>query len=184
MGVLADDLDFFRAVLANHSYDAMVNLDFNCLNVSPYQNGVWISWGLDGKGVSSAYVDFALNCSGLSSTMFSAYSVNITSTISVSGTYTVVNDSVKQTTLVCNLLNEGQPALARNFTVYYEQDGSLETEEWITVQSPSVTNHGNGTYLMSFAAETLNPSDPLMVSVHCWDSRSIFVRANVTCVQS
>jgi hypothetical protein len=152
--------------------------------VAPYQDGVWISWGQDGVGVSSACVDFVLNCSGLSSTLFSEYSVNITSTISVNGNYATVNGSLKAASVTFTLLNEGKPALARNFTVFYEEDGSLSTEEWITTQSPSVTDYGNGTYLISFTAETLNPGDPLIVSVLCQDSRSILVQANVTCSQN
>jgi len=183
IGILTEDLDYFKAVAGNHSYDTIAKLEYNQSNVSPYQDGVWISWGQDGVGISGAHVDFALNCSGLSSTLFAEYSVNITSAISVNGNYASVNGSLKATNVTFNLLNEGKPALARNFTLYYEQDGSLSTEDWITAQSPSVVDYGNGTYLISFTAETLHPSDPLMVSLHCQDSRSIFIRANLTCVQ-
>ena len=182
--ILADDLNLFKSVLVNHSYDAILKLDYSQLSVAPYQDGVWISWGQDGVGVSSACVDFVLNCSGLSSTLFSEYSVNITSTINVNGNYATVNGSLKAANVTFTLLNEGKPALARNFTVFYEDDGSLSTEEWITAQSPSVTDYGNGTYLISFTAETLSPGDPLIVSVHCQDSRSILVQANVTCSQN
>lgn len=184
MNVLVDDLNSFKSVLINHSYDAIVQLNANPLSVSPYVNGVWVSWGQNGEGISSAYVDFALNYSGLSSTTWSGYSVNITSAISVAGQYTTVNGSLKQTNVTCTLLNEGKPALARNFTVYYEDDGSLVTEEWLKVQSLTIMDYGNGTYSLSFWAETLNPANPLIVSVCCHDTRSILVHANVTCVES
>lgn len=183
MNVLVDDLNSFKSVLTNHSYDAIVQLNANPLSVSPYVNGVWVSWGQNGEGVSSAYVDFALNYSGLSSTTWSGYSVNITSAISVAGQYTTVNGSLKQTNVICTLLNEGKPGLARSFTVYYEDDGSLVTEEWPKVQSLTIMDYGNGTYSLSFWAETLNPANPLIVSVCCHDTRSILVQANVTCVE-
>lgn len=184
VNVLVDDLNSFKSAFINHSYDAIVQLNANPLDVSPYVNGAWVSWGQNGEGISSAYVDFALNCSGLSSTTSSEYSVNITSAISIAGQYTTVNGSLKQTNVICNLLNEGKPALARNFTVYYEDDGSLVTEEWLKVQTPSIIDYGNGTYSLSFVAETLNPDNPLIVSVCCHDTRSILVQANVTCVES
>jgi len=182
--ILSEDLNYFKAVAVNHSYDAILKLDYSQLSVAPYQDGVWISWGQDGVGVTSACVDFVLNCSGLSSTLFSEYSVNITSTITITGNYARLTGKQKQANVTCTLLNEGTPALAQNFTIYYELDGSLSTEEWLQVTSPSITDFGNGTYLMSFFADTQQRNNPLVVSVHCHDSRSILVQANVTCSQN
>jgi hypothetical protein len=181
--VLVNDVQFYVGMLANHSYDGFVKLDFEGLGVLPYQEGILLSWGQDGEGVSSVFVDFALNYSGLSSTVFSEFSVNVTSAIHVDGHYANVNGSLKQANVTCNVSNEGEAALAQNFTVYYEHDGSLVTEEWLPASNINVISYGNGTYLLSFNAETLNADDSLLVSVYCWDSRSIFVRANVTCVQ-
>lgn len=184
INILTDDLNTFKALLIHHSYEALVSLDFNLINVSSYQDGVWISWGQNGEGISGACVDFAVNSSGISSTVSSGYSVNVTTALEISGHYTTINGSFKQATLTCNVLNEGKPALARNMSIYYEDDGSLESENWVSVQSPNLTENRNGTYLISFTAQTLTPDDPLVVSVHCWDLRSIFVQANCTCVQT
>ena len=181
--VLAANLDQFKALVDGHSFNTMVEMECTPLNTSPYQNGIWISWGTNGRGTSSAYVNLVLNASGTSATYYSEYAVNVTSEIEVNGYYTVLTGSLKQVNLTCNILNEGKPALAQNFTVYYEQDGSLSTEEWVQVASPTITDYGNGTYTMSFTAETTNPEDPILVSVHSHDLRYILTQANVTCTQ-
>ena len=181
--VLVADLNQFKSVVNSHSFSAMVKIDFAPLNMTPYNDGVWVSWGSNGHGISGVYVNMVLNSSGTSATCYSEYAINVTSEINVNGQYTLLNESLKQVDLTCNILNEGIPALAQNFTVYYEQDGSLSTEEWIQVASPNISDYGNGTYHMSFTANTTNPDDPMLISVHSQDLRQIFVKANVTCTQ-
>ncbi|MBN1358804.1 hypothetical protein JW988_08565 [Candidatus Bathyarchaeota archaeon] len=181
--VLAANLDQFKALVDGHSFETMVEMECTPLNTSSYQNGIWISWGTNGRGTSSAYVNLVLNASGTSATYYSEYAVNVTSEIEVNGYYAVLTGPLKQVNLTCDILNEGKPALAQNFTVYYEQDGSLSTEEWVQVVSPTIIDHGNGTYTMSFTAETTNPEDPILVSVHSHDLRYILTQANVTCTQ-
>ena len=181
--VLAADLNKFTSVVGGHSFDAIVQMDCTPLNTAPYQDGFWISWDASGRGISSAYVNLVLNASGTSATYYSEYVVNVTSEIEVNGYYEVLTGSTKQVNLTCNVLNEGKPALAQNFTVYYEQDGSLSPEEWVQVTSSTVTDYGNGTYTMSFTAETTNPADPMLVSVQSHDLRFILIQANVTCTQ-
>jgi hypothetical protein len=181
--ILVTDLNQFKSAVAAHSYDAIFKMEFTPLNVAPYQDGAWIAWGSSGMGVSSAYVNFVLNSSGTSATHYSEYAVNMTSELNISGYYALLTGSLKQVNVTCTLSNEGKPALAQNFTIYYEQDGSLSPEEWVQVASPSIVDYGNGTYRMSFTAETEDQSDPLLVSVHCHDLRGIFIKANVTCTQ-
>ena len=181
--VLVENLNHFKSVVNSHSFDAIVKMDFTPLNATPYQAGVWISWGSNGRGVSSAYVNLVLNSSGTSVNYYTEYAINVTSEINVKGQYSLFNGSLRQVDLTCMILNEGKPALAQNFTVYYEQDGSLSPEEWVQVASPSITDYGNGTYTISFTAETTNPDDPMLVSVHSQDLRHILIRANVTCPQ-
>ncbi len=182
-GILVANLNHLKAVVDNHSFNAILKMEFTTLNTAPYHDGVWVEWGSSGKGISSAYAAFVLNSSGTSATYYLEHVVNVTSEIEVSGEYTMLNETLKQVTVTCNILNEGEPALAQNFTVYYEQDGSLSPEEWVQVAAPSIVDYGNGTCAMSFTAETTNPDDPVLVSVHCRDLRGIFIRANVTCTQ-
>jgi hypothetical protein len=179
--VLIADLNQFESVVNRHSFSAIVTMDAAPLNTTPYQDGVWISWGTSGQGISSAYVNLALNASGTAATYYSTYAVNVTSEVNVNGHYTPLTGSQKQVNLTCSVLNEGKPALAQNFTVYYEQDGSLSPEEWVQVTSPSIIDYGNGTYAISFMAETTNPTDPMLVSVHSLDLRYILIQANATC---
>jgi len=181
--VLVANLNQFKSVVGSHSFNAIVKMDFTPLNMTPYQDGVWISWGSSGRGISGAYVNLILNSSGTSATYYSEYAINVTSEIDVNGYYALLTGSQKQVNLTAAILNEGKPALAQNFTVYYEQDGSLSTEEWVQVASPSITDYGNGTYAISFTAETTNPDDPMLVSVHSHDLRHILIKANVTCPQ-
>ena len=181
--VLVEDLNKFKAVVNSQSFNAIVEMNFTPLNVTPYQDGVCISWDSSGRGISSAYVNLVLNSSGTSANYYSEYTINVTSEINVNGQYSLVNGSLRQVDLTCNILNEGKPALAQNFTVHYEQDGSLSTEEWVQVTAPSINDYGNGTYAISFTAETTNQDDPMLVSVHSHDLRHILTIANVTCAQ-
>jgi hypothetical protein len=179
--VLMADLNQFESVVNRHSFSAIVTMDASPLNTTPYQDGVWISWDSSGRGISSACVNLALSASGTTSTYYSTYAVNVTSEVDVNGHYTPLTGSQKQVNLTCSVLNEGKPALAQNFTVYYEQDGSLSPEEWVQVASPNIKDYGNGTYAISFTAETTNPEDPMLISVHSLDLRCILTQANATC---
>jgi hypothetical protein len=181
--ILVADLNQFESAVAAHSYNAIFKMEFTPLNVTPYQDGVWIAWGSSGMGVSSAYVNFVLNSSGTSANYYSEYAVNRTSELNISGYYALLTGSLKQVNVTCTVSNEGEPALAQNFTIYYEQDGSLSPEEWIQIASPSIVDYGNGTYRMSFTAETSHRNDPMLISVHCHDLRGILIKANVTCTQ-
>ena len=181
--ILTADLKMFKSVVNEYSFETIVEMDYIPLNTTPYQDGVWISWDTSGRGTSSANIKLVLNASGTSATYYSEYSVNVTSVIEVSGVYSVLSDSLKQVNVICNIFNEGKHALAQDFRVYYEQDGSLSTEEWVQVTLPSIADYGNGTYSLSFTAETTNPDDPMLVSVHNHDLRYILTKANVTCTQ-
>ncbi len=176
--VLVDDLDMLESVAAENFYDSFFAMECTPLNSTPYQDGVYISWDSEGEGVSSMYVSFALNSSGTSRTSHSEYIINLTSAISVNGNYTPLNASLKQVNLTCNVLNEDKPALAENFTVYYEQGVS---GSWVQPSSVEYVDYGNGTYQLSFTAESTN--DPLQTSLRCMDTRGISIWANATCTQ-
>jgi hypothetical protein len=175
-GVLTADLNELNSAIASHSYQAIIQMNYALLNEMPYQNGVWVSWGAQGYGISSVYSSVTLNSSGLSSSSSLEYSVNVTSELKLAGQYLQVNDTIKQANLTLNLLNEGKPALAQNFTFFFEN-----ATDWAKVQAPNVNDFGNGTYAVSFNAETAQSGDPLVVSVNCLDQRGITVGANVTC---
>ena len=179
IAILGTDLAELKTVILSNSYQAMLTMDYSTLNSSGYQNGLWISWGANGQGISSAYTTFALASSSPSTTSNLEYAVNVTSAVNLSGNYHQLNDTTKQVNLTINVLNEGKAALAQNFTFSYQN-----ATDWIAVDSPSTTNFGNGTYTVSFTAETSQLNDPLVVSVLSQDQRGIFAGANVTCTST
>ena len=122
---------------------------------------------------------FTFNSSNPSTTNSVQYVANVTSQVYVSGNYTPINSSLDQVNLRINVLNEGSPALAKNFTLLY-QNGTA----WVQAGSPIITGLGTGSYVGSFTAETSQPNEPLAVSMYCQDERGITVGANVTCTNT
>jgi hypothetical protein len=175
-GVLTHDLNELNAAITNDSYHAIVQMSYTPLNTAPYQNGIWISWGADGRGVSSVYVSFVFASSASSTSSNLEYAVNVTSEADLTGNYQL-NGNLTQVNLTVNVLNEGKPALAQNFTSCFEN----ATNDWVKVNSPNITDFGNGTYAVSFTTQSDQLNDPLMVSMVCQDQRGITVGANVTC---
>jgi hypothetical protein len=178
--VLDSDLSELNSVITSNSYQAILQMDYAPQNEAPYQNGLCISWGTDGQGVSSAYVSFAFNSSGSSSSSSLQCNVNVTSEVNLSGNYVQLDGSLTKANLSVNVLNEGSPALAQSFTFYFENP----TEGWVQVASPNINDFGNGTYVVSFTAETDMISNPLIVSMICQDQRGIAIGANVTCTNT
>jgi len=105
--------------------------------------------------------------------------VNITTALMVEGYYTIgENETIKTVNLTCKLFNEEKPAHAKNLTIYYMDDSGA----WARVNSPSITDWGNGTYSLRFTIVLV--SDVVHVSVRMVDARKILVVANVTCIQT
>jgi hypothetical protein len=174
--ILRTDIAELKTVILANSFQAMLTMDYSTLNSNGYRNGLLISWGSNGQGVSSACASFTFASSSFSSNSNSEYTLNVTSALNLSGTFNQINGSTKQVNLKINVLNEGKEALAKNFTSSY-QNGP----DWIKVDSPYITTVGNGTYTLTFNAEQSQPSDPMVVSLLCQDQRGIFVGANQTC---
>lgn len=152
-------------------------LDFTLGNTSPYTNGTHVSWGTNGFGISSAYVDFDFSLLDGQVNVRMPYSVNVTTSLVVEGVYRTLQGSVKQINVTCNVLNEGNPALAENVTVLYESSSS-----WLRADGQSnysFTDYGSGTYLVSFEADI--PEANVNVSAQVYDLREIYVQANATC---
>ncbi|MCX8150831.1 MAG: hypothetical protein N3D85_04960 [Candidatus Bathyarchaeota archaeon] len=179
--VLEANLNQLHYVVANSSYSAVVNMNYTALNDGAYNEGFWISWLSNGTGISSAYISVNLCSSTVYANFSSAFSVNVTSKVVVRGEYSLLAETNKQVNVTCTFFNEGNYALAKNFTVYYEYDGLLSTEEWLTPAASDVLDYGNGTYFCSFTATTKQRDDPLLISVRGVDTRGILTVANVTC---
>jgi hypothetical protein len=174
--ILAEDISQLKAVLQSNSFQSILTIDYNLPTRDSYQNGMRISWGTNGGGVSSAYASFTFNSVGPSTTSSIDCTVNVTSQISASGTY-IQEANQKMVHLTLHLLNEGEPALAQNFAFSYQND-----TDWVTVDSPVVVNLGDGSYSAAFSVESPQEIQPLDISVLCIDHRGISVGANLTCI--
>jgi len=177
--ILGADLAELRTVLLSNSYQAMLTMDYSTLNSSGYENGLRISWGADGKGVSSAYTTFVFGSSSPLVTTNLEYTINVTSAVNLGGSYRQLNETTKQVNLTISVFNEGKPTLANEFVFSY-----INPSGWIQVDSQNTTNFGNGTYTASFTADTLQLNDPLVVSLLCQDTRGISIGATVTCTST
>ncbi len=153
--VLASDLERFTLAIAAQSYQSMVQLQSQPLTTAPYQDGLHISWGDNGYGISSVCTDFSIGTITNTKTLSTQYSLNITTEIAYNGECWLLEGKHKEVNLTVNVYNEGQPALAENFTFLYDFDGILSTSDWTAVNATNtlINNLGNGTYLVSL---TLN----------------------------
>jgi hypothetical protein len=179
--VLADDLNRFKSVVENHSYNAISELNFEEVNTAPYSEGVWIFHGSDGEGISSVIVNFALNSTGNSASYYSEYAIKVTSSISINGNYTSIDENQTQVVVTCRVFNEGAPASADNLTVYYKQN---ETSVWVPAILANTTDYGNGTYLSFFHLQDITQNRQLLISINCVDNRGVSVWAETTCLQT
>ncbi|MCK4668961.1 hypothetical protein KAT21_02440 [Candidatus Bathyarchaeota archaeon] len=165
-------------VLGNLHQLGMYNLCFAVVNDSRYDSGVCLSWNTSGSGVSSTCANFTLNVQGIAANIAVNYAVNATTSLTINGSYTRLEGEEKLVNLTCQVLNEEEPALFKNITLYYENHGS-----WIKVNSSnnlSIVDYGNGTYHLSF---TVSLSSDVPVSTHVYDLRDVFVQANTTCTE-
>ncbi|MGD6851436.1 MAG: hypothetical protein ACQCN6_05170 [Candidatus Bathyarchaeia archaeon] len=172
--VLTQDLTELKAIIAAHSYQAMVALDYTASNMAPYTEGLWINQGSSGVGVSSAAVNFTFSSFGPTQSSSIQYDLNVSSEIHTSGSYIEQNET-KTVSLTVNVFNEGAPALAQSFSFSYQND-----TEWVQADA-SVVDHGDGTYTVAFNADTGLQYEPLPVMVQCVDTRGIIVEASLTC---
>lgn len=177
--ILEENLNNLSQAVKNLYKSGIHHLAFTSMNNSKYDSGIWLSWDKNGSGVSSAHTNFTLKTANLAANMTAHFVQNITTTIVVDGSYTRLEDQEKLVNLTCQVFNDGNPALAKNITLFYR---NLTT--WIRVNQTnnlSVTDCGNGTYLLSFNVTT---SSDVQVSTHIRDLRDIIVRANTTCTEA
>jgi hypothetical protein len=177
--VLTEYLNRFSTKLRTMAYGLESDLTFTPSNTAPYQNGIWISWGQNGSGISSAYAAFSINTKGPTEDYRAEYTINITTSLHVEGVSTGDSDE-KTVNVTCTAYNENGPALASEIYLFYlnQTDGS-----WINVDSSNnltVIDFGDGTYSISFHAYS---QQPVEISTQIRDTRYIFAMANATCSQ-
>ncbi len=177
--VLDANLKELAQAIQNSSYGGQCEFVITPLNSTTYKNGVLISWGDNGSGISSVYASVALNFSDPNEMYSSEYEVNVTTAITAEG-FCTANGTQESVNVICQLYNENDAALANNFTIFYQEPGG----NWTPADSTTALNindYGNGTYLISFDALA---QGALQVSVGAHDLRNIFVMANTTCLEN
>lgn len=174
--VFDSDLAQLRSVILEHSYASQLSMTYSLFGSGGYSDGLRVWWGNQGEGISSAYV--TVTCASSSSRGGSqvTYTVNVTDSIQVSGYYLQFNETQKMVNLTVHLHNEVGGALAGNFAITY-----LNASSWVTPDSPSISSNGDGSYTITFNADTGQVGESLDVSVVCLDTRGISVGATVTC---
>ena len=175
--ILTANLEAWSSKLKEECPYGCCLLDAQPRNVSPYISGFYISWGENGFGISSCYATFNLTIYGRNLQASFEYSINITTSMTIHGFYNIGEGNLKHVEVICKIFNEGTPALAQSFELYYQNSSS-----WIQVQNYGLINYGNGTYRITFNAYTL--TTPVHVSVKAYDAREIYVQANATCSET
>jgi hypothetical protein len=174
-GVLSENLDSLSRVLRSTHQSGITNLKFTAFNTSDYIEGTRLLWNATDMGVSTGFSNFTLQVYGDTS-IDMKYAINVTSAITVTASYTTLAGGEKNVDLIFNVTNEGEPALAKNITLFYNDNGN-----WTQVtlsNNLSIIDYQNGTYAVFFSVMV---SDPALISVHILDFRGIFVDAETTC---
>lgn len=177
-GVLEANLNTFNSFVEEHSAGAFFQSKIALGNTAPYNGGVWMIQNVSGKAVLSAFVGVSVNSTSPKETCNAQFDVNVTSTLETQGHYTLQNET-KLAELTCKIFNDGQAASAKNFTVSFERDGSLAFENWTSIEQPSIVDHGDGSYTITFTATTDQPENPLLIWVSCQDRRGITLQTLV-----
>jgi hypothetical protein len=178
--ILDMDLKELSVAVEDEAYDGQCDLSFELFNSTPYSDGTYISWGDNALGISSAYVAFTVNFSGISTNFNSEYKLNITTALAVQSVYTSEGDE-KDVDVTCMVYNDENLALAENITLYYQNETGGPFILVGSANNLETVDYGNGTYLMSFKATT---QTSLQVSAQVHDLRNIFVVANTTCTEA
>jgi hypothetical protein len=176
---LAANLNTWKVAIERQISLGTFTLNFTLRDTAPYSSGLYVNWGTNGSGVSEAYVGFLLKSSGKGIEAQYPYSINASTRLHIEGFITQITPETKQVTLICNLVNEGQPALAENITIYYRESISWTIPN--ATNNYTLTDYGNGTYRAIFTLVTSATS--IDVSAHVFDERHIQVKANATCTQ-
>jgi hypothetical protein len=174
--VLNSNINKFNQIIRTQFYQTIIQINNTLPNDSHYQNGIWLSWSQENYGVSAAITEFTLNSTGISKSTSCKSEVKVISEVSLSGTYFPLNNTAN---LIVYVLNEGKPASARDFSLYYQNNSG-----WVQGELVNIIDSGDGMYRVSFITQLSQPSDTLIVSIKCEDQRGIIVGANTRCTSS
>ncbi len=173
---LESNLQKWVSFMGNQYLHGKSALDYTLRDAAPFSSGIWLNWGVNGFGVSSAYVNFTHRLLGRNTNVDQAFFVNTTTALLMESTNRRLSGDTRQVNVTISLWNEKEPALARQITVYYKA-----STNWLIpdeTNNYTLQDYGNGTYKASFVATFLDES--VEVSARILDYRDIHVQANAT----
>ena len=173
---LKTSLERWTSFVVNNYHFGESSLRSTLSEDAPFSSGLWVFWGEEGYGVTSAEAGFSMNLTSTGTEVKVVYSVTVTTSLTISGALTELGDDQRVDVTIL-LYNEGKPALAKNLTVYYESG-----TDWMDaglLDSYHLTDFGNSTYRASFI---VHRQPGMKVSVRSYDKREILVQAKVICV--
>jgi len=177
--VLNQNIEKLNQMFSSHFYESLLQINYILTDAAPYQDGLWISSGQENHTAVGAQMSYQLFSVGRSETSTVVGNVAVISEVYLSGNSSQIDQTTKQGNLTLQVFNEGLPALASNFSYYY-QDGA----QWVRIENFSSTDFGTGTYEIVFSVQLSQPSDPLTVAIYVLDQRGINMRVQATCQSS
>jgi len=175
---LRANLGRWKSILSSDYILGSTSLNYTMEAQAPYSDGIWLSWGDNGTGASSASADFELSIGGRGADLNCSFRYNVTTAISVTGHYVQVGSDpdLKEVTVEMELFKDGKYALAEDLTLLYYSNGSWLNPE--ILPSFTISDFGNGTYRLSFVDAI--PGSSVRVLVSAYDQRGIYVRSEAT----
>jgi len=152
----------------------LINMTHTLHNQTPYSDGVWLDWGVNGTGVSSVVVDFDLDLSGRGVESDLSFPVNVTTSLGVSGDWLPSGLGYKWVIVDIALRDDEGYSLGSDFLVEYENS------VWLDASSAPAyiwNDYGNGTYRCEF--NITHPGGLVRVRTQVYDRREIFVQAEI-----
>ena len=144
-------------------------------STSPYSDGMRLEWGTTGVGTSSICSDFNFDISGRDVEVNWDYTVNKTTKVTSIGGYTDLGGTTKQFDLTINLANEEISCIASSVILHYNKTTTWEDPTGLGVYS--VTDYGNGTYVVSFTDDVDKLQVPIRIQIV--DLRGVYVRTEL-----
>jgi hypothetical protein len=175
--ILGDNLERWEVLVAGDYRFGRCDLNSTLASQPPYSQGLWLDWGNEGVGLSSASSYFNLNIGGRGVDVNLDFDVNVTTTVLLSGGFSVLGGDSKAVTVYLNLLNEGRPALHGSTTLTYQRTPGQWADPTV-LDDYSAVDYGNGTYRYSFSDSI--EGETVSVRVQTYDLRGVFVQAEAT----
>ncbi|HUS78154.1 MAG TPA: DUF2341 domain-containing protein [Patescibacteria group bacterium] len=173
---LAVNLGRWQPFVSSHYLYGSTSVNLTERSQSPYVDGVWLDWGEDGSGVTSVAADATLNISGRGAEVDWGFTVNVTTSLQVSGSFLDLGGDTKTVTVVFTLMNEGSPALLDSKAIFYPS--SWAWADASLVPGYHEQDYKNGTYSCTFTDDVAGAQVPVRLEVY--DRRGMYVVAEAT----